>query len=38
MAEWLEQASQWHEMYVHDLEVISSNTGQVEFGEFSTFV
>ena len=25
MAEWLEQASQWHEMYRHDQEVISSN-------------
>ena len=25
MAEWSEQASQWHEMYCHDLEVMSSN-------------
>ena len=25
MAEWLEQASQWHEVYCHDLEVMSSN-------------
>ena len=25
MAKWLEQASQWHEMYCHDLEVMSSN-------------
>ena len=23
MAEWLEQMSQWHEMYFHDLEVMS---------------
>ena len=23
MAKWLEQASQWHEMYCHDLEVMS---------------
>ena len=30
MAEWLEQASQWHEMYCHDLEVMSSNPGRVE--------
>ena len=32
MAEWLEQASQWHEMYCHDLEVMSSNPGWVELG------
>ena len=32
MAEWLEQASQWHEMYCHDLEVMSSNPGRVELG------
>ena len=30
MAKWLEQASQWHEMYCHDLEVMSSNPGRVE--------
>ena len=36
MAEWLEQASQWHEMYCHDLEVMSSNPGQVELGVRST--
>ena len=30
MADWLEQASQWQEMYCHDLEVMSSNLGQVE--------
>ena len=32
MAEWLEQASQWHEMYCHDLEVMSSNPSRVELG------
>ena len=30
MAEWLEQASQWHEMHHHDLEIMSSNPGWVE--------
>ena len=30
MAKWLEQASQWHELYCHDLEVMSSNPGRVE--------
>ena len=40
MAEWLEQASQWHEMYCHDLEVMSVNPsrGQVELGVHSTSV
>ena len=38
MAEWLEQASQWHEMYRHDLEVMSSNPGRVELGVHSTSV
>ena len=40
MAEWLEQASQWHEVYCHDLEVIimSSNPGHVELGVHSTSV
>ena len=38
IAEWLEQASQWHEMYCHDLEVISSNPGQVELGVRSVSV
>ena len=33
MAEWLEQASQWHEMCCHDLEVMSSNPSRVELGE-----
>ena len=36
MAEWLEQASQWHEMYCHDLEVMSSNPGRVELGVLGT--
>ena len=32
MAEWLEQLSQWHEMYCHGLGVMSSNPGRVELG------
>ena len=36
IAEWLEQASQWHEMYGHDLEVMSLNPGWVELGVRST--
>ena len=36
MAKSLEQASQWHEMYCHGLEVMSSNPGQVELGLRST--
>ena len=38
MAEWLEQASQWHEMYCHDLEVMSLNPSQAELWVLSTFV
>ena len=38
MAEWLEQTSQWHEMYCHDLEVMSSNPGRVELWVRSTSV
>ena len=38
MAEWLKQASQLHEMYCHDLEVMSSKPGQVELGVHSTSV
>ena len=38
MAEWLEQASQWHEMYYHNLEVMSLNPSQVEFGVRRTSV
>ena len=33
---WLEEASQWYEMYCHDLEVMRSNTGRVELGVRST--
>ena len=32
MAKCLEQAFQWHEMYCYNLEVMSSNPGQVELG------
>ena len=32
MAEWLEQVSQGHEMYSHDLEVMSLNPCRVELG------
>ena len=38
MAEWLEQASQWHEMYCHDLEVMGLNLGRVNLGVCSTAV
>ena len=38
MAEWLVQASQRHEMYCHDLEVMSSNPGLVELGVCGTSV
>ena len=38
MAKCLEQASQWHEMYCHDLEFISSNPARVELGVRSTSV
>ena len=33
MAKWLEQASQWHEMYCHDLEVMSSRTDLADLAE-----
>ena len=36
--EWLEQASQWHEVHCHDLEVMSSNPRQVELGVRTTSV
>ena len=36
MAKWLERASQGHQMYSHDLEVMSSNPIQVELGVRST--
>ena len=32
MTKWLEPASQWHEMYCYNLEVMSSNPGRVEPG------
>ena len=38
MAERLEQVSQWHEMYSHDLEDMSLNPGRVELGVNSTAV
>ena len=38
MAEWLEQASQWHKMYCHDLEAMSSNLGWIELGVHCTSV
>ena len=38
MVEWFEQGSRWHEMYCHDLEVMSLNTGRVELGVRSTSV
>ena len=38
MAEWLERASQWHEMCYHNLEIISLNPGGIELGVYSTSV
>ena len=38
MAEWLQQASQCHEMYCHDLEVMSSSPGWVKLGMHGTSV
>ena len=38
MAKWLERASQWHETYCHDLEVMSLNPGLVELGLRNTSV
>ena len=35
---WLEKASQWHEVYCHVLEVVSSNPGRVELGVCSISV
>ena len=34
----LERASQWHELYCYDLEVMSSNPGRVELGVRGTSV
>ena len=38
MAKWLEQASQWREMYCHDLQVMSSISTRTELGVRSTYV
>ena len=38
IAEWLEQASQWHEVCCHDLEVMSSNPSWVELRVRNTSV
>ena len=38
MAMRLEQASQWHEMHCHDLEVTNSNPGRIELAVRGTFV
>ena len=38
MAKGLEQASQWHEMYCHDLEITSLNPDWVELGVLGTSV
>ena len=38
MAEWLEQASQWHEVYCHHLEVVILNPSQAELGVRSTSI
>ena len=38
MAKWLEQASQRHEMYSQQLQVMSSNPGRVVLGVHGTFV
>ena len=38
MAKWLEQASQRHEMYCHDWEVMSSNPGRFKLGVRGTSV
>ena len=38
MAKWLQQASQWHEMYCHDLKFMSLNPIRIELGVRSTSV
>ena len=38
IAAWLEQAPQWHEVYCHNLEVMSSNPGWVELSVRSAYV
>ena len=36
LAKWLEQVYQWHEMYNHDLEVMSSILAQIELTVYNT--
>ena len=38
MVEWVELVPQGHEMYFHDLEVMSLNPGRVELGVHSTSI
>ena len=38
VAQWLKRASQGHEMYCHDVEVVGSNPSQVKLGVHSAFV
>ena len=38
MVQWLERASQIHEMYCHNQEVMDLNPVRVELGVFSTSV
>ena len=38
MDEWLEQVSQWHEMYCHDLEVMNLKPNRVKLGVLGTSV
>ena len=38
MAEWLEQASELHEIYCDDLKVMSSNPSRGELGVYSIFI
>ena len=38
MAKWLRAGVSVHEMYCHDLEVMSSNPARVELGVRSTYV
>ena len=38
MAEWLEQTSQWNEMYCHDKKIMSSNPAQVKLVVRSTSI
>ena len=38
MSKWLEQESQWHQMYCHDLEVMISNPSWIELGVLGSSV